>query len=253
MLSDAIIRPSSFPKGGFVEINLGFSTGCLYQSDLSITNALRTIRRAGCRVVELGFVKLDNFWSHQLDEIQLCDLSFFDHVSLHAPTYSYGNDLTTEAIFAKIERLNRVRTLDLVIFHPDAIVDRTVFDEAPFRVAFENMDNRKSSCRVPEDLEPFFSDGGDFSMVLDVNHVFTNDSSMELAGAFYRRFRTRIREVHVSGYSGYHEPLFQTHQREIVGAIQDLSVPIVVEGIMAPAEIAQEREYILQTIRELHS
>ena len=43
------------------ELKLGFSTGCLYKSGLELREQLELLRSIDCKVVELGFVKLNDF------------------------------------------------------------------------------------------------------------------------------------------------------------------------------------------------
>ena len=74
---------------------------------------------------------------------------------------------------------------------------------------------------------------------------------MALAKEFYDRFRGKIVQIHLSGYQGFHDPLFKTKQSEIIRAIEDLSVPIIIESILDPKELSAEIEYAKQKIKEL--
>ncbi len=232
-------------------IQLGFSTGCFYKTSLSLAERLAIIRDTGCRVTELGLVKLPSFNSGELERLTADDFAGFNHISLHAPKFEYGRNGGTYAIFEKIRQVNAVRTLDWVVVHPDDVVDFSVFKEMGFKVAFENMDNRKASHKTPGDLVGLLAENPQFGFVLDVNHSFSNDPSMQLVADFYEKLGDRIIEIHLSGYIGYHEPIFETKQPEIIRAIQNFNVPIIVESVLLPQDIKKEKDYILQTINKL--
>ena len=238
-----------------MNIRFGFSTGCFYKSPLGVRERLALIGDAQCSAVELGFVKLESFEAGA-DELLRSDFvadAFgprFDYISLHAPVFNYGANEETERIFELIRKLNQKILLDSVVFHPDTVTDFEVFKYAGFGVAFENMDNRKAAYKTPEEFEHIFEKNENLSIVLDANHIYTNNPSMALAAQFLEKFRDRIVEVHMSGYAGYHEPLFKmpAEQKKIIKAIQGLRVPIIVESVLAPEELAQERDYILEVL-----
>ena len=237
------------------EIRLGFSTGCLYKSGLSEVERLDFLRSIGCRTVELGCVKLKDFFSGELMSLKANDLRGFDYVSFHAPVFDYGFNERTHEIFRGINNLNRRKTLDLVVFHPDTVYDFAAFytEVVDFNFAFENMDKRKASYKSVEDMArlAFQFEFKNFKMVLDVNHAYTNDPTMALTTEFYKKLGEKIAQVHLSGYVGRHEPLFQTRQAEIIKSIRNLSVPIIVESILNSEELVLERDYILEVLREV--
>ncbi|MDO8669158.1 MAG: hypothetical protein Q7K65_02605 [Candidatus Buchananbacteria bacterium] len=239
------------------KIVLGFSTGCLHKSGLSEVERLNFLRSIGCRVVELGCVKLKDFFSGELMSLKANDLRGFDYVSFHAPVSDYGFNECTREIFRGIRNLNRARTLDLVVFHPDTVYDFAAFymKSVDFNFAFENMDKRKASHKSVKDMAKlafqFQYPLDNFKMVLDVNYAYTNDPTMTLAAEFYEKLGDKIAQVHLSGYAGRHEPLFQTRQSEIIKSIRNLNVPIIVESILQPEELVLERDYILEVLREV--
>ncbi len=233
-----------------MDIQLGFSTGALYKF-CTTKKALGIFRSLGFSIVELGVVGLESVAKGWLDEITPEDLKGFDYVSLHAPKFDYGDNKGTKAIFAKIERVNKMRELETVIFHPDLITDLSVFHRAPFKVAFENMDRRKSSFQTPEELSRVVMKSENFKAVLDVNHIYTNDPTMQSVPGFYKELGDRIVQIHLSGYTELHDPLYVTKQTQIVAAVKDLTHPIIIESVISPDEVEKERSYILQTFRSL--
>lgn len=229
-------------------MRIGFSTGALYKSlpnNISRVGILRKIRYSA---IELGFLRLHDFTSRNINDLPRDVLLGFSYRSFHAPVYEYQNDATTKRIFSEIARLHAKLPLDLVVFHPDSVIDFGVFEDLPFRVGFENMDDRKDSCQTPAELKTILARSENFSLVLDLNHAYSNDPSMKLAAEFYKRLGPRIAQIHLSGYNGHHDPLFQTRQAEIIRSIQDLAVPIIIESVVRPADLRKETLYIVWQI-----
>ena len=115
-------------------------------------------------------------------------------------------------------------------------------------VGIENMDNRKNSFQGWIEIKKVLDEYPDFKLVLDVNHLYGNDSSLENAKDFYRELGDKISEIHLSGYLGYHEPISETKQLEILKGIQNLNVPIIVESVLSPNNILEEKNYILENL-----
>ena len=231
-------------------ILLGFSTGVLHKTHTT-KEALKIIKDIGCTAVELGFVKMEQIEQGWLDKISPEDISSFRYVSLHAPKFDYGNNAGTEVLFKKMAEVNALRKLDCVVFHPDCVKDFGVFKNAPFRIAFENMDDRKESFQKPEELARVLSEDEKYGMVLDINHIYSNDPSMRLAEEFYTRLGSKIVQIHLSGNAGYHDPIFKTRQTEILNAIQDFTTPIIIESVISAEEITEEKKYVMDGIAAL--
>ncbi|HLC78435.1 MAG TPA: hypothetical protein VJH92_04885 [Candidatus Nanoarchaeia archaeon] len=223
---------------------IGFSTGTLHKS-LDMCGALEKIREISS-IVELNFVRDYELTYEKVSKLLTNDLDFFDYVSLHAPAVEYYNDEKSERIFKEISRIDKARKLDHVVFHPDQIRDFSIFHDLPFNVAMENMDCRKKSCKSPKDLERVLSLNSKWGFVLDVNHAYTLDRTMDLANSFYESVGDRLVEIHLSGYGGYHEPLFKLKQEEIVKSIRDFSKPIIIESILDSEELQEELDYVLR-------
>jgi len=229
---------------------LGFSTGVLHRS-CNVKEAIKIIKDIGCKTVELGFARYERIEQGQLDYIGANDLDGFDYVSLHAPKISYGNNNETRELFVKIERLNKERPIDLVVVHPDLVQDFTIFDNVSFKVGFENMDKHKLFFKHPDELEKVIKMNDSWKIVLDVNHIYTNDKSLKSTAEFYEKLGDRIAEFHLSGYVELHDSLYQTKQIEIIRAIDNFQTPIIVESVLSPDTIGLERDYILKVIEDI--
>lgn len=205
--------------------------------------ALKVFRNLKYSVVELGFVDVARIRKGWLDAVSRKDLEGFSWVSLHAPKIDYSSQEGVE-VLRKIKRIHAERQLDLVVFHPDRVADFGVLEASGLPVGLENMDKRKKAFKAPEDFMTVFRDHPGFKLVLDVNHIFTNDPSMELAKDFYEKFGDRIAEVHLSGYSKLHDPLHETKQSQIVKAIRDRVVPVLIESDLKKDTLKLEAEYV---------
>lgn len=230
--------------------NLGFSTGCFYKSGLTLPERLRLISSYGCKTVELSFLRENELLN--LLTLGKKDLKPFDYVSLHAPKYSYQKDKTTEKILATIKKFClSTKMVDLVVFHPDTVHDFSVFKNLKLPVAFENMDYRSKFGQTTLDILHIMKQTGIRRVVFDVNHAFTTSQGAGLTAMFLQTLNPWIDQIHLSGYAPpdhSHWPLFKTNQAEIVRSIKNWERPIIIESVLEPNELAQERDYILSII-----
>lgn len=233
------------------QTQLGFSTGVFYKLPLSLAEKIEVIRKAGCRVIELGFIREKELLAPEAEAAFPAALRSFQYVSIHAPNFAYGRNQKTKKIFSRITCLAAKRHVDTVVFHPDQIADFAIFDAFPCRIALENMDPRKNDYQKAEEFKQVFQKHPSFRLVLDINHLYANDPTLSFVKAYQRLWRKKIVEIHLSGYAGLHEPLFQTKQRKILEAIASLKVPLIIESLLAKNEIKWEATYIRTTIRKI--
>lgn len=198
-------------------------------------------------IVELCFIKPEIIQQGGLDEITASDLEGFEYISVHTPIFPYGSEGTYD-IFEKIAKLNKLRKLNVVVFHPDIVKNFAVFRDLPFPIAFENMDCRKDSFKKIEEMESIVRMYGAVKVVLDINHVYTNDPTMKMVSDFYNQLGDRITHIHLSGYSGHHDPMYQTKQDFFIRAIKDFSHPIIIESVISLEEAKLEIDYITRVL-----
>ena len=224
---------------------IGFSTGALHR-EADTKQALQIIKQIGCQAVELGLVRKSRIDEGWLKRVTKVDLDGFQYVSFHAPKMYYQDNEETREMFRLIAQINKLRPLDLVVFHPDNVVDVKMFANLPYPVGFENMDRQKPFGRTPEDLLQLFSKNPNFRFVLDTNHLKSNDPAMKQTEEFYAKLGDKLAEYHISGLgSDYpHIPLYQTQETDILAAIKDTTKPIICESRLTSSEIKQEKEYI---------
>ena len=128
----------------------------------------------------------------------------FRYVSVHAPVKNREQD--ESATIAMLDGLPLwVRS---IVAHPDALSDLVRYRALGTRLVLENMDNRKSTGRVANEMESFFEELPDAGFCLDVAHVRSIDPTMDAAHELLDRFRSRLRQVHLSSLDdGRHVPL----------------------------------------------
>lgn len=207
--------------------------------------ALQFFRGLGHRTVEVGCVYMKRFLEGQMQEVSVDDLAEFESISIHAPAYAYNTDDTSKEIIRQMQRIHALRPMDVVVVHPDLVVDFSLLAESSLPIGVENQDNRKTGYKTPEDFNEIFKRYPQFSFVLDLNHVFTNDSSMKLAEEFYERWGDRLVEIQVSGYREAHSPLFETGQKEIVQAVRG-KVRIIIESHIHPEDAVREFSFVTE-------
>ena len=83
--------------------------------------------------------------------------------------------------------------------------------------------------------------------MLDLQHCFVNDPSMQLAKDLHKAFGDRLVQYHISGYHPeyLHYPLYKTQQDIIIASMERKDLPIIVESTFeAKEELSKELPYI---------
>lgn len=219
---------------------IGMSSGVLYRNISSVSKqAIEIQKSVGCNAIEISCIRKEELPG--LMNLDAGDIrSHFGHVSLHAPAdLRYRNDDETRRVLNLIKKGQEIFRFDLVIIHSESVEDWSVFDGLTIPVGIENADCRKDFGKTVEDMEKVLR-GTNFGFVLDVNHCFSNDESMELASSLVNRFSDKLCEIHFSGFAGYHVPIYMTKQEEILRAVPDGNFPIIIESVCADEEEAQK-------------
>ncbi|HLC89780.1 MAG TPA: hypothetical protein VJG65_02345, partial [Patescibacteria group bacterium] len=208
------------------------------------------IKKSGLTAIELT--------AHDLSRVEMIEtldfrrLNSFEYISIHAPTFEikYGFNQKSRIVLKSIAAIYKKIKFNLVIFHPDTISNLEVFSNFDFPVGIENMDNRKNFGQNPSDLKKFFS-RKKFKFVLDLQHIHTNDPTMDLTDDFLAVYKKRLAQIHLSGYDpvNLHHPLYLTKQKNIIQKAVGLNVPIIIESSFNPKnnlsnQIRQEFRYV---------
>lgn len=181
---------------------IGFSTGALAFSDFR--GALDLLKDKPVDAIELSALRLHELIP-LLQAIHSLDLSRYKYTSLHAPS-AYEPQSETEISRALME----LTPPDWpIIVHPDTIHDFDTWSVFGDRLCIENMDRRKPVGRTAEELEVIFSRLPTASLCFDIGHARQCDTTMTEAYLILRKFRGRVRQVHVSevNTASQHDPL----------------------------------------------
>lgn len=225
---------------------LGFSTGCLHEThDPLSPETFDVFRKIGANAIEINVHYMD--MAPALLNLEQKDFVGFRWVSIHAPSFDRF-DTNSVIKFRQtldiFEQFCQKVKVNSIVFHPDQIGEWAIFENYTFPVLIENMDWRKEVGKYVDSMKEIF-EKADAPMVLDINHCMTNDPTLNLAREMVENFRDRIFEIHVSGFEQYHEPLFQTQQIEILEAIPDKELPVIIESECDTVEDAKkEFEYV---------
>lgn len=232
-------------------MRLGFSTGFMHKKINPCSKRALEI----CKAVSIGAIEINCIGGLEeggdsVFNIDPMPLYGFQYVSLHAPSkVRFGLDLETRTLLSKIEEACRALPIEHAVFHPDLIDNWEVLREFDIPYAFENMDHRKHFGTEVEDMKKIFSIMQSAGFVLDLNHCYSIDSSMELAKIMVSEFGDRLCEVHLSGFVEYHEMLCETRQTQIIDALPGFRAPIILESPCNSIHDAKrEYDYVFQNL-----
>ena len=215
-------------------MKIGFGTGFLWQSNKRVSKeTIGICRDIGCNAIELhGHIEEFSL----MDELRPEDLRSFSFVSYHAP-----KEVNERGVLDKIKSFHEKLKFDAVTLHPDVVTNWDILKEYDLPFAIENMDDRKERYKnVDEIKEIIFKTG--YKMVLDINHCYTNDSTLKIADDFLREFGDQISYFHVSGYENknIHHPLVATKQTAILDLVKDKNLPVIIESVCKDKEEAKK-------------
>ena len=227
---------------------LGFSTGCLYKTHDGLDKStIEAFKNVGCNAIEIMWH--EGAEAEKLLELDVDLLKSFEYVSIHAPSFEIYNDVQIVAMLEILAKAHEKINFKAVVLHPYANINWDVFRQFDLPFHIENMDWRKEVGKYIESLEDIF-EKYDAPMVLDVNHCMTNDPSMQLAYDMNEKFKERIKEIHLSGFETFHELLYKTEQQEILSAIPDKNLPIIIEsGCETIEDVEKEFAYVKEYLQ----
>jgi hypothetical protein len=152
----------------------------------------------------------------------------FRYISVHAPVKNRLLDESSRAhLLARLPLWVRS-----IVVHPDAINDPGVWRALGTRLVLENMDDRKRSGRTADELDLLFEEFPDAGFCFDIAHACSVDPSMRIAGDLLDRFRSRLRQVHLSSIrDGHHVPLSEDDEERFAAILDRCrDVPWILEA-----------------------
>ena len=152
----------------------------------------------------------------------------FRYASVHAPAKDLEPNETTIAMLNELPL--SVRS---IVVHPDALSSVAPYRTLGTRLVIENMDDRKVMGRVADELEDVFEELPDAGFCLDVAHARSIDPSMDAAHELLDRFRSRLRQVHLSSLDdGRHVPVTAEDETLFADVLERCrDVPWILEAV----------------------
>jgi hypothetical protein len=180
--------------------------------------------------------------------LERLDLSGFDYVSFHAPS---AMERAFEQIALKFLEQVASRGWPIIV-HPDAMFTPSEWARLGDCLCVENMDKRKPIGQTAEDLNEIFDVLPCASLCFDIGHARQVDPTMSEASSILRRFRSKIRQLHVSEVNSQsqHDPL----SAESIIAFQKVShlvpmnVPVILESRVEESAINEEVQNALDAL-----
>lgn len=212
---------------------IGFSSG-RYRNEEYFLEKLQKLINIGTNAIEIH-PRIDS--PSDFDLTKKC-IDFinknFEYISFHAPAsdFVFDNSSVSRRIYKKIDKLVRELEIKNVIIHPDIVKDFNIINNKKWPISFENMDARKKDGRFVNELVRYFKEIPSANLVLDVNHCFTNDHTMDLADSITNKFNSKIVQYHISAYSGaekIHEPFFISKCDFFLSKIKNKEIPMIIE------------------------
>ncbi len=232
--------------------SVGFSTGDLYKTELSLDEIIERYHSTKAEAIELNFGSKKLLLEYELKEESKEMLKDFNYLSAHAPFVEseYGYNKETEKIIKKLKELHKELNFDGIVVHPNDVEDFEALEETNLPFLIENMDHRKPEGKKPRYFKRL-KENYSFGFILDVEHVYENDESMELGQQIIEVMGDRLKHMHVSGCRGEknHYPAYKSENKEEITKILEMGidVPKILEGVIiqdTEETIQEELDYV---------
>lgn len=228
---------------------IGFSHGTLYKvAEKYLESTINIYKNCSSDVIEIYINSLSEV--DKLNNIKNI-VKTFAYKSIHLSSdIIYKNDEKSKQLLNIISDYYKEINADLILVHPDVVEDWEVFDQYKLNWAIENMDKEKQKFKTAKELIEFFKLKPNWKLVLDLNHCFSNDETMKLADDIITNLGDKIAEIHLSGYTDLHDPIFKTKQNLILDYCNKINAPIVIESVFESTdEVATEFNYIKEYLK----
>lgn len=152
----------------------------------------------------------------------------FRYVSVHAPVKDRElDDAASAGLLSELPLWVRS-----IVTHPDVLAEPACYRQLGPRLVLENMDARKPTGRTADELGMVFDELPEAGFCLDVAHASSIDPTMEAAQALLNRFRSRLRQVHLSSLEeGHHAPLSPDDEQRFAPVLERCAdVPWILEA-----------------------
>jgi hypothetical protein len=226
---------------------IGFSTGALAFGDFRI--ALEMLRDKKVNAIELSALKMEEL-KPLIQSIDQIDLSPYTHISFHAPT-----DFDESIESRVISYLHTITERGWPItIHPDMIFNPDLWLSFGSLLCIENMDKRKLQGRYYSELFSVFKKLPEATFCFDFGHARQVDPTMSEAVLLLERFRSRLRQMHLSDVSSksHHCRMnaITTAALNYVSNFIPENLPIILEIPVLEKEINDEVDIVLKQFKE---
>jgi hypothetical protein len=236
-------------------MRLGFNLSILNKTVEAVKQEITEYSEVSTDAIELSLTKAKGILEFPFEEIY-GELSKFKYISIHLPVISGLDpenreflkypDPNLAPVINKIKEIPHKILINSFVLHPDQVSD---FDWAEKEfgaiLGFENMDSLKEYGKTLMQMEEVFKKCPKAKWIFDINHLYTNDATMDSAQTFYNKFKERLTHYHISAYGGFHSSFNKNPQELIIlKGIFDNEHPLIHEGYEFEDHSAKE-EYDL--------
>lgn len=230
-------------------IKIYISNGWFFPNGItSSKDQAKVLKEIGVKGVELHFTS-----GFAREFSTGTDFANYDFISIHLPKRDWSEAYDEE--IQEIIEVNEYYHPHVMVLHPEDH-DESFYDKIKnLPIAIENMDKRHSKDSEGVDIQKLKNliEKYDFKFVLDVQHCYEHDPTMEYAEELYEALKDRVSHFHVSGESKdcIHELVINSLNKEaILNFLKGKDEIIILEGkFTKPEEIKQEIEFLKKEIR----
>lgn len=139
----------------------------------------------------------------------------------------YQDSRETKNIIEKLRSLSKEIPIEGIVLHPDTIDDFEILEQSGLPFLIENMDRRKSYGTHPEHFR-ILKEKYTFGFVLDIQHAYEHDPSMQLAKELIEIMGDRLQHMHISGHttSEIHVPTHYAENKEAITEILKIGITV---------------------------
>lgn len=216
----------------------GFSTGCLYKTNMPLDERIKLFHSVGAEAIELSFSSPKDLEKFKLTTKLIKNILKFDYISVHAPwtDIKYTPEQKTENVIKKLLEINCAVPIDGIVIHPDTIHGFSELEKSRLPFLLENMDARKEYGRFPEEFKRLKRKSF-YGFVFDIFHSYENNKSINSALRFLDIMKDKLHHIHVSGITGEqrHSPAYRADNLSYIVKILEkcIDFPKISEGVLS--------------------
>lgn len=237
-------------------MKVGFTTGSLYKTKISMEDRIKLYYEIGANAIEISFLGYKELFDFIPSEEIIKIIKKFEYISLHAPGMKlrYDKSEETKEVLKRLEWWCNIVPVNGITIHPDRIDDYGVLEETNLPFLVENMDINKKSHTHPRDFKEL-KKRYDYGFVLDLQHIYEHDKSMNLADEFCSLLKEELGHIHASGQTSEesHTLIYTSDNKiEISEALKKYkNTPIILEGVALNEDVEGSLRKELDYIRSL--